>query len=138
LDVGFPPLQEPALEIDVPGTRKSEVARRVKRAPAEAGAPSSQLALVRGTPFALSPVVGLHGYCLPEAGVDMDRSQLMELARRMFIEFKDEFDALRAEGASQTEIDAIVDEFEELYSPGADAESDLVMAVLRQAARPPK
>jgi hypothetical protein len=68
----------------------------------------------------------------------MDRSQLMELARRMFIEFKDEFDALRAEGASQTEIDAIVDEFEELYSPGADAESDLVMAVLRQAARPPK
>ena len=42
---------------------------------------------------------------------------------------------MRSEGATQAEIDRMLDEFEEVYAPDEDAEGKLVMAVLRQAAR---
>ena len=42
---------------------------------------------------------------------------------------------MRDAGATQAEIDAMLDEFEEIYAPGDDAEGKLVIAVLRDAAR---
>jgi hypothetical protein len=44
---------------------------------------------------------------------------------------------MRAEGATQIEIDQMLDELEEAYARDDDAEGKLIMAVLRQAARPP-
>ena len=44
---------------------------------------------------------------------------------------------MRSEGATQAEIDRMLDAFEEVYAPDEDAEGKLVVAVLRQAARLP-
>jgi hypothetical protein len=55
----------------------------------------------------------------------------------MLAGFKLEIAKMRWEGASQAEIDLMLDEFEEVYAPDDDAEGKLVMAVLREAARRP-
>ena len=51
--------------------------------------------------------------------------------------FKLEIAKMRLEGATQAEIDLMLDEFEEVYAADDDAEGKLVLAVLRQAARLP-
>ena len=43
---------------------------------------------------------------------------------------------LRADGVTQAEIDAMLDDFEEIYAHDDDAERKLVVAALRKAARP--
>ena len=43
---------------------------------------------------------------------------------------------MRSEGATQAEIDLMLDEFGEVYAPDNDDEGKLVIAVLRHAARP--
>jgi hypothetical protein len=55
----------------------------------------------------------------------------------MLAGFKLEIAKMRWEGASQAEIDLMLDEFDELYAHDDDAEGKLVIAVLRQAARLP-
>ena len=52
-------------------------------------------------------------------------------------DFKGEISELRAEGASQAEIDAMLDELEEAYASTDNPEGKLVIAVLRKAAQPP-
>ncbi len=42
---------------------------------------------------------------------------------------------MRLEGATQGDIDLMLDEFEEIDAPDDEAEGKLVMVVLRQAAR---
>ena len=54
----------------------------------------------------------------------------------MLAGFKLEIAKMRSEGATQAEIDLMLDEFEEAYGPDDDDEGKLVIAVLRQAARP--
>jgi len=48
--------------------------------------------------------------------------------------FKLDIANMRSEGATQVEIDLMLDEFNEIYAH--DDEGKLVIAVLRQAARP--
>ena len=67
----------------------------------------------------------------------MDRDHLMHLVQPMLAGFKLEIAKMRSEGATQAEIDLMLDEFEEVYAPDDDAEGKLVVAVLRQAARLP-
>ena len=55
----------------------------------------------------------------------------------MLAGFKLDIAKMRSEGATQTEVDLMLDEFEEVYAADDDAEGKLVMAVLRQAARLP-
>ena len=50
---------------------------------------------------------------------------------------KREIATMRPEGATQAEIDLMLDEFEEIYARDDDAEGKLVMALLREAARLP-
>jgi hypothetical protein len=44
---------------------------------------------------------------------------------------------MRLAGASQADIDRMLDEFEEAYAADGDVEGELVIAVLRQAAHLP-
>ena len=67
----------------------------------------------------------------------MDRGHLLQIVQPMLVGFKLEIAKMRLEGATQAEIDLMLDEFEEDYAADDDAEGKLVMAVLRQAARPP-
>jgi hypothetical protein len=53
----------------------------------------------------------------------------------MLADFKLAISKMRLEGATQADIDLMLDEFEEIYAPDDEAEGKLVMAVLRQAAR---
>ena len=55
----------------------------------------------------------------------------------MLVRLKREIAKMRWEGATEVEIDLMLDEFEEDYAADDDAEGKLVMAVLRQAARLP-
>ena len=66
----------------------------------------------------------------------MDPGHLLKIIQPMLASFKREIAKMRSEGATQAEIDLMLDEFEEVYAPDDDAEGKLVMAVLRQAARP--
>jgi hypothetical protein len=66
----------------------------------------------------------------------MDPGHLLKIIQPMLASFKLEIAKMRSEGATQAEIDLMLDEFEEVYAPNDDAEGKLVMAVLRQAARP--
>ena len=70
-------------------------------------------------------------------GNQMDRDHLMQIVQPMLAGFKLEIAKMRSEGATQAEIDLMLDEFEEVYAPDDDAEGKLVVAVLRQAARLP-
>jgi hypothetical protein len=67
----------------------------------------------------------------------MDRDPLLQILQPMLAGFKLEIAKMRSEGATQAEIDLMLDEFEEVYAPDVDAEGKLVMAVLRGAARLP-
>jgi hypothetical protein len=67
----------------------------------------------------------------------LDQSHLLQMIQPMLVRLKREIADMRWEGATQAEIDLMVDEFEEIYAPDDDAEGKLVMAVLRQAARLP-
>ena len=64
----------------------------------------------------------------------MDRGHLLQIIQPMLASFKLEIAKMRLEGATQAEIDLMLDEFEEDYAADDDAEGKLVMAVLRQAA----
>jgi hypothetical protein len=66
----------------------------------------------------------------------MDPGHLLQIIQRMLAGFKLEIAKMRSEGATQAEIDLMLDEFEEAYAPDEDNEGKLVIAVLRQAARP--
>jgi hypothetical protein len=67
-------------------------------------------------------------------GITEHRNQILNILKSMMANFKGEISELRAEGASQADIDAMLDEFEEAY---ASNEGKLVIAVLREAAQPP-
>jgi hypothetical protein len=53
----------------------------------------------------------------------------------MLTNFKRELEELRAAGATQSDVERMLDDFEERYAE--DEESRLVVEILRQAARPP-
>ena len=61
---------------------------------------------------------------------------LLQIIQPMLAGFKLEIAKMRSEGATQAEIDLMLDEFEQVYAPDDDDEGKLVIAVLRQAARP--
>jgi hypothetical protein len=65
------------------------------------------------------------------------RNQILKILEPMLADFKREINEMRAEGASQTEIEAMLDELEACYARGDNAEGKLVLAVLREAARSP-
>ena len=67
----------------------------------------------------------------------MDRDHLLQIVQPMLVAFKREIAKMRSDGATQAEIDQILDELQEAYSRDANAEGRLVVAVLRQAARQP-
>jgi hypothetical protein len=69
--------------------------------------------------------------------VIMDRDHLLQVVQPMLVAFKREIAKMRSDGATQAEIDQMLDELEEAYSRDANAEGRLVVAVLRQAARQP-
>jgi hypothetical protein len=66
----------------------------------------------------------------------MDQGHLLQMIQPMLARFKREIAKMRSEGATQAEIDLMLDEFEEDYAADDDAEGKLVMAVLRQAGLP--
>jgi hypothetical protein len=70
-------------------------------------------------------------------GITEHRNQILNILKSMMADFKGEISELRAEGASQTDIDTMRDEFEEAYAPCNEVEGKLVIAVLREAAQPP-
>jgi hypothetical protein len=65
------------------------------------------------------------------------RNQILNILVHMMADFKQEINKIRAEGASQTEIVAMLEEFEARYACSDNAEGKLVLAVLWEAARPP-
>jgi len=67
----------------------------------------------------------------------MDRDCLLKVIEPMLADFKLEIAKMRSEGATQFDIDLLLDELEEVYAPDDDAEGKLVIAILRQAARLP-
>ena len=67
----------------------------------------------------------------------MDRDHLLQIVQPMLVAFKREIAKMRSDGATQAEIDQMLDELKEAYSRDANAEGRLVVAVLRQAARQP-
>ena len=66
----------------------------------------------------------------------MDPRRLLQIIQPMLAGFKLDIANMRSEGATQAEIDLMLDEFDEVYAPDDDDEGKLVIAVLRQAARP--
>jgi len=67
----------------------------------------------------------------------MDRDHLLQIIQPMLADFKVERAKMRSEGATEADIDLMLDEFAEVYAPEDDAEGKLVMAILREAARLP-
>jgi hypothetical protein len=66
----------------------------------------------------------------------MDPGHLLQRIQTMLVGFKLDIAKMRSEGATQAEIDLMLDELEKVYAPDDDDEGKLVMAVLRQATRP--
>jgi hypothetical protein len=64
----------------------------------------------------------------------MDPRHLLHIVRPMLAGFKLDIANMRSAGATEIEIDLMLDEFDEIYAHGD--EGKLVIAVLRQAARP--
>jgi hypothetical protein len=64
----------------------------------------------------------------------MDPRRLLQIIQPMLAGFKLDIANMRSEGATQAEIDLMIDEFDEVYAH--DDEGKLVIAVLRQATRP--
>jgi hypothetical protein len=67
----------------------------------------------------------------------MDRGRLLQIIQPMLADFKLEIAKMRSEGATQADINLMLDEFEEVYAPEDHAEGKLVIAVLQQAVRLP-
>jgi len=67
----------------------------------------------------------------------MDRDHLLQIIQPMLADFKVERAKMRSEGATEADIDLMLDEFAEVYAPEDDAEGKLVMAILREAAQLP-
>ena len=65
----------------------------------------------------------------------MERDHLLRLLAPMLANFKQELQALREAGATQADIERMLDRFEQSYVE--DEESRLVVEILRQAARTP-
>jgi len=65
----------------------------------------------------------------------MDPDHLLALLKPMLASFMRELEELRAAGATQSDVERMLDDFEERYAE--DEESKLVVEILRQAARPP-
>ena len=55
----------------------------------------------------------------------------------MMADFKREISKIRAEGASQSDIEEMLAELEARHARSDNAEGKLVIAVLREAAQPP-
>ena len=70
-------------------------------------------------------------------GITEHRNQILNILKSMMADFKGAISEFRTEGASQADIEAMLDEFEEAYASSDDAEGKLVIAVLREAAQPP-
>jgi hypothetical protein len=64
----------------------------------------------------------------------MDRSHLLRLIEPMLSDFKNEIAKLRAVGATQADIQHMLDKFERAYAADDDGEGIFVVAILRQAA----
>ena len=64
----------------------------------------------------------------------MDPRRVLQIVQPMLAGFKLDIADMRSEGATQAEIDLMLDEFDEVYAH--DDEGKFVIAVLRQAARP--
>jgi len=60
---------------------------------------------------------------------------VLQIVQPMLVAFKHEITKMRSDGATQAEIDQMLDELDEAYSRDDDAEGRLVVAVLREAAR---
>ena len=67
----------------------------------------------------------------------MNLSKILEVLEPMLADFKREIAKMRFAGASQADIDRMLDEFEEIYAGDGDPEGELVISVLRQAAHSP-
>ena len=61
--------------------------------------------------------------------------KILNILGPMMVDFKKEIAEMRAEGASETEIETMLNELETHYANDSD-EGKLVVAVLREAARP--
>ena len=66
----------------------------------------------------------------------MRRPRPLQIVEPMLDKFKRAAAKLRADGVTQAEIDAMLDDFEQIYAHDGDVERKLVVAVLRKAARP--
>ena len=66
----------------------------------------------------------------------MRRRRPLQIVEPMLVKFKRAAAKLRADGVTQAEIDAMLDDFEKIYAHDDDAERKLVVAALRKAARP--
>ena len=66
----------------------------------------------------------------------MRRPRPQQIVEPMLVKLKRAAAKLRADGVTQAEIDAMLDDFEEIYAHDGDAERKLVVAALRKAARP--
>jgi hypothetical protein len=67
----------------------------------------------------------------------MDPDHLLRIIQPMLAGFKLEIAKMRSEGATQTEIEQMLDEFEEIYAPDDDAEGKLVMALSQRSSSAP-
>src|SRR5262245_15535560 len=67
-------------------------------------------------------------------GDEMGPGGLVEIRQRMLAGFKLDIANMRSAGATQGEIDLMLDEFDDIYAH--HDEGKLVIAILRQAARP--
>lgn len=62
--------------------------------------------------------------------------EILNILGPMMVAFKRAINEMRSEGASESEIEAMLDELEAHYATD-DAEGKLVLAILREAARLP-
>jgi len=67
----------------------------------------------------------------------MDPDDLWQIIQPMLVAFKQEIANMRSEGATQAEIDEMLDELERAHRPDDNAEGKLIVELLRLAARPP-
>jgi len=67
----------------------------------------------------------------------MDPDHLWQIIQPMLVAFKQEVANMRSEGATQAEIDEMLDELERVHGRDDKAEGKLIMALLKLAARPP-
>jgi hypothetical protein len=67
----------------------------------------------------------------------MHFAPLLQRVGSMFTDFRIEIANLRAEGATPADIDVMLDQFQSAYATDGGDEAILVIAVLREAAKPP-